>query len=210
MLLSQHTNLLPSWTSELWIIFFPIKIKELLGLSCVYGRKGTAICTIYVELNFVLVLDFWHFCHTAWWEWPSTYQCRCFWWCNYSVLDCTHVIGADSFHFMSMWTFTDVEIFGFRRCCFCYVSWNGCFLCMIFVEQFCVCLISACLRFVQVSPLAQPYSVQNMSEIFGLSTAFATGAVSHIVVCIHHKFIVHLSFAVHLTIFHIRVSAASY
>jgi len=30
----------------------------------------------------------------------------------------------------------------------------------------------------------------NLWEIFGLSTAFATGALSHIVACIHHKFVI--------------------
>jgi len=47
---------------------------------------------------------------------------------------------------------------------------------MIFVEQFYIRLVSVSLN--ELVQLAQLYSMQSMSEIFGLITAFATGALS--------------------------------
>jgi len=41
------------------------------------------------------------------------YQCGRFWQCNYSVLDCTHVIGADSFPFILLCLCEHLQIWRF-------------------------------------------------------------------------------------------------
>jgi len=53
------------------------------------------------------------------------YQCGHFWQCNYSVLDCTHVVGADSFPFILLCLCEHLQIWRFL------VSEVAVFLCLM-------------------------------------------------------------------------------